>query len=176
MRTMTVMVCLLLLGLWLGAQEYQIEANVRYSHSPQTVLDVIQPRAPALQERPAVILIQGEVGSADALKMLFVGRGWVVVRVEYRADAAVEDAVKAAQWLARNAAQYKVDPRKIIVCGGKLARLLAVEDAGIAAVVDVDGTAETADAPRKGSAPILVFRQDEPPAKLFAWLKKHKIP
>jgi len=32
--------------------DYRIEANIRYDHYPETVLDVLQPVAPALKNRP----------------------------------------------------------------------------------------------------------------------------
>ena len=42
------------------AADYQVEGNIRYSHFPENVLDILQSRAPALQNRPGVVLIHGD--------------------------------------------------------------------------------------------------------------------
>ena len=39
--------------------DYQIEANIRYGTFPENVLDIVQSPAPALKNRPGVIVIHG---------------------------------------------------------------------------------------------------------------------
>jgi len=160
---------------WLGlvvacarAGEFQIEANMRYFRNPQTVLDILQPRAPALKERVGVIVIHGKDSSKEAVGerfgKAFVDRGWVVATVEYRMDEAEGDVSKAAQWFRGHAAEYRVDPNKIVACCGHLAR-----SAGrVAAIIDLDGGDS-----RNGEPPVLVSADISD--HVFVWLKKHKI-
>ena len=168
----TVVVILSLLGLAPLARgaNYQIEANIRYSLHPETVLDIVQARAPALKNRPGVIVIHGGgwIGG-DKESMLepfclpFVEHGFVVANVEYRlaraasAPAAVNDVLEAAKWFRDRAADYKVDPNQIIVtgisAGGHLAMMvgMAPESAGlgpsikIAAIVNFYGISDVPD-------------------------------
>src|SRR5271163_1611800 len=101
-----------------SALDYQIQANIRYDHYAETVLDILQPAAPSLADRPGVIVIHGggwvEGDKEDMLEaycLPFVRRGMVVVNVEYRlagsapAPAAVNDVLKAAQWFQDHAAR-----------------------------------------------------------------------
>ncbi len=168
----TVLVILSLLGLAPLARgaNYQIEANIRYSLHPETVLDIVQARAPALKNRPGVIVIHGGgwIGG-DKESMLepfclpFVEHGFVVANVEYRlahaasAPAAVNDVLEAAKWFRDRAADYKVDPNQIIVtgisAGGHLAMVvgMAPESAGlgpsikVAAIVNFYGISDVSD-------------------------------
>jgi acetyl esterase/lipase len=161
---------------WLGftavslAADYRIEANIRYSPHPETVLDIVQARAPALKNRPGVIVIHGGGWvQGDKESMLerfcapFVDHGFVAANVEYRlakaatAPAAVSDVLSAAKWFRDHAADYKVDPNQIIVtgasAGGHLALMvgLAPESSGfgpsikIAAVVNFFGISDVPD-------------------------------
>ena len=150
--------------------EYQIQANVRYDHYAETVLDILQPRAPSLADRPGVIVIHGGGWvQGDKDRMLeefclpFVRRGMVVANIEYRlansapAPAAVNDVLKAAQWFQDHAARYGVDRKRIIVtgssAGGHLALMVAMTptsaDLGpsikLAAVIDFFGIADVPD-------------------------------
>jgi len=150
--------------------DYRIEANIRYDHHPETVLDILQPVAPALKNRPGVIVIhgggwiQGEKESVvEKYCVPFVQHGMVVANVEYRlakvatAPAAVNDVLKAAQWLRDRAADYKVDPNQIVVMGGSARGHLALmagmtppsADLGptikIAAVIDFFGITDVGD-------------------------------
>ncbi len=175
--------------LWLGccpaspAPDYQIEANIHYDHYQQTILDIVQPRAPSLADRPGVIVIHGGgwvQGTKEEMLeeycLPFVRRGMVVANVEYRlanaapAPAAVNDILKAAQWFQEHAAQYKVDPKRILAtgnsAGGHLALMTAMTPASanlgpsikIAAVIDFFGVADVADqlAPGPGQRPYAV--------------------
>lgn len=153
-----------------SALDYQIEANIRYDHYPETVLDVLQPSAPSLADRPGVIVIHGggwvEGNKERALEtycLPFVRQGMVVANIEYRlansapAPAAVNDVLIAAQWFQAHAARYKVDRKRILVAGdsagGHLALMAAMTPASadlgpsirIAAVIDFFGIADVAD-------------------------------
>jgi len=153
----------------LSGANYQIEANIRYDRYPETVLDIVQSRAPALKNRPGVIVIHGGGWvEGDKESMLerfcvpFVQHDFVAANIEYRlakaapAPAAVNDVLKAAQWFHNHAAEYKVDANQIIVvgesAGGQLALMVAMAppsaDLGpvtkIVAVVDFYGIADVA--------------------------------
>jgi acetyl esterase/lipase len=121
------------------AADYQIEANIRYSPHPETVLDIVQARAPALKNRPGVIVIHGggwiqgdKANMLERFCLPFVERGFVVANVEYRlaqsatAPAAVNDVLQAAKWFRDRAADYKVDPNQIIVTGNSAGGHLAM--------------------------------------------------
>ena len=155
--TRLLLLCLLAFaGFICQAADYQIEGNIRYDHYPETVLDIVQPRAPALGTRPGIIVIHGGswVGG-DKENMLerfclpFVEHDFVVANVEYRlakaakAPAAVEDILKAAAWFRDHAAEYKVDPAHIVVtgesAGGELALLAGMlpPSSGFGAVIKI---------------------------------------
>jgi acetyl esterase/lipase len=167
-----VVVLFSLLGLAAHAfgADYQVQANIRYSLHPETVLDIVQARAPALKNRPGVIVIHGggwvEGDKANMLERFclpFVEHGFVVANVEYRlaqsatAPAAVNDVLEAAKWFRDRAADYKVDPNQIIVAGnsagGHLAMMIgmAPDSAGfgpsikIAAIVNFYGISDVPD-------------------------------
>jgi acetyl esterase/lipase len=161
---------LLALGSRASALDYQIQANVHYDRYPETVLDILQPAAPSLADRPGVIFIHGggwvegdKESRFERFCLPFVRRGMVVANIEYRlakaapAPAAVNDVLKAAQWFQDHAAMYRVDPKRILVsgdsAGGHLALMTAMTPASaglgpsskIAAVVDFYGIADVAD-------------------------------
>ncbi len=163
---------LLLLAVYSSASapDYQIQANIRYDRYAETVLDILQPSAPSLADRPGVIVIHGggwvEGEKEDILEdycLPFIRHGMVVANVEYRlarsapAPAAVSDVLKAAQWFQDHSAEYKVDPRRIVVAGssagGHLALMTAMTPASaglgspikIAAAIDFFGIADVAD-------------------------------
>jgi acetyl esterase/lipase len=153
-----------------SALDYQIQANIRYDHYPETVLDILQPSAPALADRPGVIVIHGGGWiQGDKERMFeeyclpFVRHGMVVANIEYRlaksapAPAAVNDVLQAAQWFHDHTAEYKVDRNRILATGGSagghLALMTAMTPASadlgpaskIAAVIDFFGVADIAD-------------------------------
>ena len=134
------------------------------------MLDILQPKAPALRNRPGVIVIHGggwvegqKEDMLDRFCVPFIQRDFVVANVEYRlaksapAPAAVEDVLKAAKWFQDHTLDYKVDPAHIIVtgdsAGGQLALLAGMLPGSttlgpvikIAAVVDFSGIADVAD-------------------------------
>jgi len=153
-----------------SAAEYQIQGNIRYDRYPETVLDIVQPRAPALANRPGVIVIHGGGWvEGEKEKMLepfclpFVEHDFVAANLEYRlaksahAPVAVQDVLKAAKWFQDHAAEYRVDPARIIVlgesAGGELALLTAMLPASnpfgpairIAGAIDFYGIADVPD-------------------------------
>jgi acetyl esterase/lipase len=182
--------------LWLAgcpsasALDYQIQANIHYDHYQETVLDIVQPSAPSLADRPGVIVIHGggwvqgnKEAAFEEYCLPFVQRGMVVANVEYRlassapAPAAVNDVLKAAQWFADHAAEYKVDRNRILAAGssagGHLALMAALTPAAanlgpttkIAAVIDFFGVADVADqlAPGPNQRPYaLAWIPDQP--------------
>jgi acetyl esterase/lipase len=145
------------------ALDYQIEANIHYAKYPETVLDILQPSAPALGNRPGIIVIHGGGWvQGDKERMLeeyclpFIRHGFVAANIEYRlanaapAPAAVSDALQAAQWFHDHSARYKVDPNRILVtgtsAGGHLALMVGMTlDVKIAGVIDFFGIADVAD-------------------------------
>jgi acetyl esterase/lipase len=169
-RQVTIVLSLLGLVPRAPGADYQIEANIRYSLHPETVLDIVQARAPALKDRPGVIVIHGggwiqgnKESMLETFCLPFVEHGFVVANVEYRlapattAPAAVNDVLAAAKWFRDRAADYKVDPNRIIVtgnsAGGHLAMMvgMAPESAGlgpsikIAAIVNFYGISDATD-------------------------------
>jgi acetyl esterase/lipase len=161
---------LLACGSTASAIDYQIQANIHYDRYSETVLDIVQPSAPALADRPGVIVLHGggwiqgnKENMLEPYGLPLVRHGFVVANVEYRlassatAPAAVNDVLKAAQWFHEHATQYKVDPNRILAAGasagGHLALLVAMTPASaglgstvkIAAVIDFFGVADVAD-------------------------------
>jgi acetyl esterase/lipase len=121
------------------AADYQIQGNIHYDQYPQTVLDILQPQAPALTMRPGIIVIHGggwiqgdKERMVERFCLPFIQKGFVVANVEYRlaavatAPAALNDVLKAAQWFRDHAADYKVDEKKIVVTGGSAGGHLAL--------------------------------------------------
>ncbi|MFN0103178.1 MAG: alpha/beta hydrolase fold domain-containing protein [Bryobacteraceae bacterium] len=114
-----------------------VQENVPYDTHPQTVMDIYKPAAPG--PRPAVIIIHGG-GWTSGMKSTLVAnwvvryleKDFVVANVEYRlagvatAPAAVEDALKAANFFLDNARKYGADPKRVAVTGGSAGGHLAL--------------------------------------------------
>ncbi|HEV2689065.1 MAG TPA: alpha/beta hydrolase [Bryobacteraceae bacterium] len=153
-----------------SAADYQIQANIRYGLYPETVLDILQSPAPALKNRPGVIVIHGggwvegdKESMVERFCVPFIQHDFVVANVEYRltkaatAPAAVSDVLRAADWFQRHATDLKVDPNQILVmgdsAGGHLALMVAMTPASadlgptskIAGVIDFYGITDVAD-------------------------------
>lgn len=166
--------------------DYQIEANIRYGAYSETVLDVIQSPAPALKNRPGVIVIHGDEGGKESVIEKFcvplVQHDFVVANIEYRtaktapSPAAFNDVLKAAQWFRNHADRFKVDQKVILVMGessgGQLALLVGMQPASadlgpvikIAAVIDFYGSPDAAlNFVRRGLPPILAIHGDADP-------------
>lgn len=150
--------------------DYQIDANIRYGKYPENVLDIVQSPAPALTNRPCVILIHGggwrEGAKENMLQEFavpFVRHDFVVANLEYRlskaapAPAAVSDVLEAAHWIHEHAARFKIDPNQLVTmgdsAGGHLALMLAMVPAAadlgpstrIAAAINFYGISDVAD-------------------------------
>src|SRR5713101_4603347 len=116
-----------------------IKPNIHYDQYKETVLDILQPTAKATGKRPGVIVIHGggwtggtKESQVQPMCLRYVEKGFVVANVEYRlakaalAPAAVEDALKAAQWFRKHAKEYNVDKKRIVVTGGSAGGHLAL--------------------------------------------------
>ena len=119
-------------GTWAATAQnrYQIFPNVTYlvANNYEDKVDIYQRRDAAGPE-PTLIYIHGGgwVGgtkeAAFMSVMPWLEMGWNVVNVEYRlarisqAPAAVEDCLCALKWVVSHAAQYHVDPAKLVVSG-----------------------------------------------------------
>jgi uncharacterized protein (TIGR02246 family) len=147
-----------------------LEPNISYDRFPDTRLDVMYPKTPASTLRPGVIMFHGggwirstKETMMQSFCLPFLEQGFVVANVEYRvataalAPAAVEDALTAAKWFLDHAAQYHVDPKRIVVtgasAGGHLALMVGMTPATaglgptipIAAIVNGYGVTDVAD-------------------------------
>jgi acetyl esterase/lipase len=157
--------------------DYQIEANIRYGTSPENVLDIVQSPAPALKNRPGVIVIHGAADKSSVMDKFCVPlaqHAFVVANVEYRTSepAPISDVIAAAQWFHNHAARFKVDPGQILALGegsgGTLALLLATTPASadlgpvtrIVAVINFHGAVSSVTV-RRGLPPILTIHGDE---------------
>ena len=178
---------LILLPVFCPAADYQVQGNIRYGSHPEAVLDLLQPRAPALQKRPGAILLVDDRAQMETYATPFIKADFVVANVEHRSRAipgeAVSDIGDALTWLQDHADQYKVDRRRVIVVGaaksGSLALLLAssAPAGSVAAVIRFAGIADTSDTlPSKGP-PVLTIHADAGDIwpQIFKWLKKRKI-
>lgn len=79
---------------------------------------------------------------------LMASRGYVVASVEYRLSgeapfpAAIQDVKAAIRWLRANAAEYGIDPGRVVVWGGSAGGHLAALDAVTCGVASLDPTSE----------------------------------
>ena len=147
----------------------RVEANIPYDQYKETVLDIIQPKAPSKAKRPGLLCIHGGGWTGGAKEQFapwclpYVEQGFVAANIEYRlakaarAPAAVTDVLKAAQWFRKNAKRYNVDAKRIVVTGGSAGGHLALmvgmtpksaklgPPAKVAAVVNFYGITDVAD-------------------------------
>lgn len=148
----------------------KMEADIAYAQYPETKLDVFQPAGGGVGKRPGVIVIHGggwtggtKESQWDNFVRPYLEKGFVVCNVEYRlakaavAPAAVEDAMKAAEWFTKNAGKYNVDSKRIVVTGGSagghLSLMVGMATKGakvgkpsrIAAVINFYGITDVAD-------------------------------
>jgi acetyl esterase/lipase len=148
----------------------QIERNLSYDAHPETVLDMMWPKSPSNEKRPAVIVIHGGGwvgGSKESMVpthcLRYLEKGFVVANVEYRlakaapAPAAVTDVLNATRWVKKNAKKYNIDDKRVVVtgqsAGGHLALMVGMTpgsaklgpDASVAAVVNFYGITDVWD-------------------------------
>jgi acetyl esterase/lipase len=128
-------------GTWAAtaANRYQTFPNITYltANNYEDKLDLYI-RRDVTTPQPTLIWIHGggwtggtkETAFASLLPWLEMG--WNVVNVEYRlarvslAPAAVEDCLCALRWVGSHAAQYKIDPDRIVVSGDSAGGHLAL--------------------------------------------------
>lgn len=147
-----------------------LEANIAYDQHKETVLDIVQPKAPSKEKRPGVLVIHGggwtggtKESQTEPFCLRYVEKGFVCANVEYRlakaalAPAAVTDSLNAAQWFFKNARKYNVDTKRIVVTGGSAGGHLSLmvgmtpksaklgPPAKVAAVVNFYGITDVAD-------------------------------
>jgi acetyl esterase/lipase len=86
----------------------------------------------ATDKRPAIVFFfgggwtNGSPGQFESQATYLAGRGLVAARADYRVksrhkvqpDACVEDAKSAVRWLRAHAAEYGIDPERIVAAGG----------------------------------------------------------
>jgi acetyl esterase/lipase len=168
--------------------KYKVDANLPYDKPPACVLDVLYPKdmikrdpgAGAGKKFPGVIMFHGGgwIRTSKSTMSTFYNRylahGFVVCNAEYRladptgqftpesaiAPAAVQDALKAAQWFWDHADDYNVDKSRFVVtgasAGGHLALMVGLctdeklgpchpKDFKIAAIVNGYGPADVPD-------------------------------
>ncbi|MBI4902050.1 MAG: alpha/beta hydrolase [Acidobacteria bacterium] len=148
----------------------KMDGGIAYDKYPETRLDVFQPAGAAGGKRPAVIVIHGggwtggtKESQYDNFVRPYLEKGFVVANVEYRlakaatAPAAVEDSLKAADWVFRNASRYGIDKKRVIVTGGSAGGHLSLmvgmtpksaklgKPARVAAVVNFYGITDVGD-------------------------------
>jgi acetyl esterase/lipase len=118
---------------------YQVAANVTYQvqNGYENKLDIYS-RRDATAPQPTLFYIHGggwTGGTKEAAFMSVVPwleMGWSVVNVEYRlakishAPAAVEDCLCALRWTVAHAAEYHLDPARIVASGDSAGGHLAL--------------------------------------------------
>lgn len=121
-----------------AASDYNTIANVPYRTASNKELNVDLYLPPRTAPVPAVILIHGggwvEGNKERALvgALPYLALGYALVNVQYRlartalAPAAVEDCRCALAWVIANAAEYKLDPKRLIVTGSSAGGHLAL--------------------------------------------------
>lgn len=145
---------------WLG-NEYRVSPNLTYkvASNVEQQLDVYF-RRDRSAPRPTVIYIHGGgwVGGSKEASVLriapYLEMGFNVVNVEYRlgrvarAPAAVEDCRCALRWVASNAEQYGIDPRRLVVTGRSAGGHLSLTTGMLAASAGFDAECISAAEPR----------------------------
>ncbi len=144
----------------LVGQRFRAVRDVVYRSTPQGDLKVDLYVPYDQKMGPAMLYIHGggwQTGSKEQYVLWYLPYlqlGMRVVAVEYRlsgrapAPAAVEDARCAFLWLARNGAQYGIDPNQIVITGGSagghLALMTAFLDTSMDAACGIPGPAPKA--------------------------------
>jgi acetyl esterase len=109
--------------------------EVTYKSTPQGDLSMLIHRpedGKASDKRPAIVFFfgggwtNGSPKQFESQAVYLAGRGMVAARADYRIksrhgvapDACVEDAKSAVRWLRAHAAEYGIDPHRIVAAGG----------------------------------------------------------
>ena len=130
-----------------AASSFQAQSNLTYLvvDGHESKLDVFRRRGAGVAE-PTLIYIHGGGWSSghkeDGLMytLPWLEMGWNVVNVEYRlsgvaaAPGAVEDCLCALRWVVSHAAEYRIDPARLVVMGdssgGHLALMTGMTPSG----------------------------------------------
>jgi acetyl esterase/lipase len=118
---------------------YQVSPNVTYlvENGYEDKLDIYH-RRNATGPQPTLLYIHGGGWTGGTKESAFMSvvpwleMGWTVVNVEYRlarvspAPAAVEDCLCALRWVVSHAAEYHIDPSKIVASGDSAGGHLAL--------------------------------------------------
>jgi acetyl esterase/lipase len=123
------------------AEQYPlIRTDITYytANNYESKLDVYAPNGGS-KDRPTLVYFHGGGWLADYNRhsspfifLPILQRGWNVISVDYRpgsvspAPAAVRDALCALRWVARNAAEFHVDLKQIVLMGHSAGGLLAL--------------------------------------------------
>lgn len=142
------------------ANGYRIAEDITYltANSWDAKLDVYVPRTPG--PHPTILHIHGGgwVGGSRhgvILRMMpYLEMGMAVVNVSYRlaavspAPAAVEDVLCALRWIVRNAADYDLDPDRVVSMGYSAGGHLALTTGMVPASAGLDRQCPGPDLPR----------------------------
>ena len=146
---------------------YQVHSNLTYltTGNYESKLDVFR-RRDKPGPHPTLIYIHGGGWTAGAKDdslmhtMPWLEMGWQMVNVEYRlarvapAPAAVEDCLCALRWIVAHAAQYRIDPNRLVVTGDSAGGHLALTTGMIPSSTGLDGPCHS-DAPLPKVAAII---------------------
>ena len=125
------------------AATYPTLGNLAYAPFPETYLDLVQPAPSSLTLRPLVIAIHGPAKKSDMPRWYtpLLEKGYAVANLEYRSE---EDVLLAVTWLHEHAAQYKLDPKRVVILGIGNGATLAAKAPGVAATVSIDQNTDPA--------------------------------
>ena len=134
-----------------GPNRFQVQSGITYltASGYESKLDVFR-RRDKPGPHPTLIYIHGggwtSGGKEDGIMhiMPWLEMGWQAVNVEYRlarvapAPAAVEDCLCALRWVVSHAAQYGIDPARLVVAGDSAGGHLALTTGMIPASAALD--------------------------------------
>ena len=112
---------------WRAAQSppFEVQQDIAYGPLERQVLDLYLPNDDGKGLRPAVVVIHGggwRSGNKQQLRLLaerFAARGYVATAINYRLapqwhyPAQLDDCQRAVRWLRKQAAKWRIDPKRI---------------------------------------------------------------